>query len=170
MAIRAKGQSPWFLLLILAAGAVLWILDQRKTGPDSPAPPPPAADAGRTPPHAAKQGGYEIHRNCTLAFDRGNDGDSFKVRFPDGRQEIMRLYFVDTPESAFRSYRNGETNHQRIAEQAAYFGASPDRAVEIGARGKEFTLDLLAGGPSRFSPPGTAPSTTAATMHSYRCR
>ncbi len=159
MARRGKKQGQWLTILIIAAAVALWAFEQRKGGDDggsgparresvptgTPPPPKPTPPAPRdTRPGATeRQGRYEVHRNCTLAADNGNDGDSFRVLLPDGRSEIFRLYFVDTPESAFRTYRNGESNHDRIREQAAYFGTSPEEAVEIGKEGKRFVLGLL---------------------------
>jgi endonuclease YncB( thermonuclease family) len=163
MAIRAKKQSPWFAVLITAAAVTLWALDQWRAGSDGQprtdrrepvsASPPPSSK----PPHPGKQeshagagnrqGRYEVHRNCALATDNSNDGDSFRVLLPDGRREIFRLYFVDTPESAFKSYRNGENNHQRIREQAAHFGITSEEAVEVGREGKRFVLGLLGNRP-----------------------
>lgn len=95
-----------------------------------------------------KAGDYEVYRNCSLVEAAHNDGDSFMVRLPDGRQAEFRLYFVDTPESAFKSYAGGETNHQRIDEQAAEMGGiSPRQAVKIGQDARHFTLALLASRP-----------------------
>ncbi len=92
----------------------------------------------------ANSGAYEKFDSATLVSHRSNDGDSFLVRLPNGREEIFRLYFVDTPESAFRTYRNGDTNHRRIADQARDMdGISSREAVKIGKRAKEFTLSLL---------------------------
>ncbi len=159
MAGRAKKQSPWLVILIIAAAVVLWALDQRKAGdehgsgsarrenipastPPSSKPSPPVQRDAR-PGTTERHGRYEIHRNCTLAADNTNDGDSFRVLLPDGRREIFRLYFVDTPESAFKTYRNGENNHDRIRDQAGYFGISPEEAVEVGKEGKHFVLGLL---------------------------
>lgn len=133
------GRQPWWIALLVIAAVVLWALEQRE---------PERRDdrAGTSPPAAGERSGnYEVYRGCTLAEARGNDGDSFLVRLPDGRKEIFRLYFVDTPESAFRDYANGETNHERIREQAAEMGGiTPEQAVEIGKKAKEFTLRLLA--------------------------
>jgi hypothetical protein len=50
---------------------------------------------------------------------------------------IFRLYFVDTPEEE-RVYAD------RIAVQAAYFGISPNAAVELGHEAGEFTKQALA--------------------------
>ena len=161
MAIQAKKQNPWFVIAILVAAAVLWAIDQKKAiTPEKPDPTPRTERAepkGTPPPPSERpkisartvetEGDYEVYRNCTLSAEKNNDGDSFRVRLPNGREEIMRLYFVDTPESAFKSYRGGETNHQRIAEQAEYFHITPEKAVEIGQAGKHFTLDLLGKAP-----------------------
>jgi hypothetical protein len=49
---------------------------------------------------------------------------------------IFRLYFVDTPEEE-RVYAD------RIAEQAAYFGITPDAAIQIGREASEFTKQAL---------------------------
>jgi endonuclease YncB( thermonuclease family) len=151
MAIQAKKQSPWLAVLLIIAAVAVWFFEQKNTAPDSKQPRTErSAPAGQAPVSDGKverQGGYEVYRNCQLAADKNNDGDSFRVRLPDGRQEIFRLYFVDTPESAFKSYRGGDTNHQRISEQADYFNISSEEAVEIGKQGKHFTLDLLGSQP-----------------------
>lgn len=152
MAIQAKKQSPWLAVALIIAAVAVWFFEQKNSATDSKNPRSErSAPAGSKPPVSPgkneRQGNYEVYRNCELATDKNNDGDSFRVRLPDGRQEIFRLYFVDTPESAFKSYRGGDTNHQRINEQAQYFRTSPEQAVEIGKQGKHFTLDLLAGQP-----------------------
>lgn len=147
-------------LLLIAAAVALWALDQKNHPVSKPAPrpapeqhgaPKPAPKSNNTRKPAGtpeKVGNYEIYRNCTLVADRSNDGDSFKIRLPDGREEIFRLYFVDTPESAFRRYSNGETNHKRIRDQAADLGGiTPEQAVEIGKKAKGFTLGLLESAP-----------------------
>lgn len=148
MAIRAKKQSSWFTVLLIIAAVAVWAIDQKKSGSSPKSDPKPRTEQKSASPTstsaATQQGGYEVYRNCQLVPEKNNDGDSFRVRLPDGREEIMRLYFVDTPESAFKSYRGGETNHQRIQEQAEYFHTSPEKAVEIGQQGKHFTLELLA--------------------------
>lgn len=157
---RPPPKISWLSLLLIATAVVLWAMDQKNAaGPKSPrvpevkskAPAKPVPSEKRTngetkPGHPSpeKVGAYEVYRNCTLASDHSNDGDSFKVRLPDGRVEIFRLYFVDTPESAFRRYSGGDTNHKRIREQAAYLGGiTPEQAVEIGKKAKALTLGLL---------------------------
>ncbi len=81
--------------------------------------------------------------NCRLIKGGNNDGDSFHIRH-GGKETEFRLYFVDAPESAYRTYGGGENNGERLAEQGKYFGGL-DRAetVEVGQAAKKFTLDLL---------------------------
>ncbi len=141
MAIRAKGQGWQFVALIVVALAV-WGIERWKPGllrglRDRPA----AAGA------PAVVGGYERIEGCTWVDHRGNDGDSFRLRLPDGRVEQFRLYFADCPESAFRSYGGGRNNHDRIHEQALEFGVSDDQAVAIGKEAKRRVEGILRGGP-----------------------
>jgi endonuclease YncB( thermonuclease family) len=129
-------KSSLIPLLILCAAIALWAYDTYRQA-DPPRPPSGQASPART-------GGYETFADCTIITDRSNDGDSFKVKLPDGRAEIVRLYFVDAPESGFRSYRGGRNNHGRIAQQAADMGGiTPQQAVEIGKMAKAFTLSTL---------------------------
>ena len=145
---RSKASSV-LPILILCAAVAIWIYDaygqgklRSSFGSENPAAVPTEKSAPK------RIGSYDVYQNCTLASDRSNDGDSFRVLFPDGRKEIVRLYFVDTPESAFKTYRGGENNHRRIRQQAdAMGGISPEQAVEIGKKAKEFTLTHLGKAP-----------------------
>ena len=88
---------------------------------------------------------YQVWKNCTMLENRGNDGDSFHILAPHGREEI-RLYYVDAPESAARSYRDGNTNHQRIAQQGAAFGGlNQNETTDVGLAAKGFVKNLLQG-------------------------
>lgn len=149
-----KPKNRWLTILLVIVAVALWIYGQTHPTParhtdHRPAPSSAPAKKGdsaaaKASKNTEKTDGYEVYRNCTLVEARNNDGDSFMLRLPDGRQAEFRLYFVDTPESAFKSYRGGETNRQRIAEQAAEMGGiTPEQAVEIGQKAKHFTLDLL---------------------------
>lgn len=161
MASRARRSTVKSLIVALIALGV-WGWEQwQKSHPTAGAgssqpvptkerrdPAPPSSSPGSNAGAVAKKGNYELYQGCTLAEEKNNDGDSFLVKLPGGRQEMFRLYFVDTPESVFKTYRGGESNHQRIAEQAEYFNRiTPEQAVEIGQRGKHFTLDLLGSKP-----------------------
>lgn len=140
---RRGPKGSWQVVLLLVAACVLWALENRGSRPDGRGSrkPVPGESAARA------SGGYELFEGCRLEEHRQNDGDSFRVRFPDGRVEELRLYFVDAPESAFRSYSNGENNHDRIAQQAADFGVTAEQAVEIGKQAKQRTHGLLARAP-----------------------
>jgi endonuclease YncB( thermonuclease family) len=157
---RPAAKTSWFTVLLVIAAVALWALDQqraadstgkprtRETGNAPRAPGQGPAPAEQTAAAQEKAGAYEVHRNCSLVEARNNDGDSFMVRLPDGRKAEFRLYFVDTPESAFKRYAGGDTNHERIRQQAAELGGiTPEQAVETGKKGKAFTLGLLGGGP-----------------------
>lgn len=155
MAIKSKSAGSWWTVLLIVAAIAIWAYDQKRAL-DPPAKPTasrpekskPAPQPKSKPAEAEKSGSFEVFRKCTLVETKGNDGDSFTVSLPDGRKSILRLYFVDTPESAFKTYGGGENNHQRIAEQAADLGGiTPQQAVEIGQQAKHFTLALLAAGP-----------------------
>jgi endonuclease YncB( thermonuclease family) len=89
---------------------------------------------GQTAPPAQP---FQRLDGCIYKPQRWNDGDSFHVLLPDGKEIVFRLYFVDSPEEE-RVYAD------RIAEQAAYFGLSSDAAAEIGRAASEFTKRALA--------------------------
>jgi endonuclease YncB( thermonuclease family) len=150
MAVNSKPRSSWFAVVLVIAAVAIWAYHEGQL----PAKPTAPTGNERSIPTTGnsedigKTGGYETYRNCTLTEARNNDGDSFVVRLPDGRKSEFRLYFVDAPESAFKRYPGGETNHARIREQAAEMGGiTPEQAVEIGKKGKAFTLGLLASRP-----------------------
>jgi endonuclease YncB( thermonuclease family) len=78
---------------------------------------------------------FERFDGCVLSPDEWTDGDSFRVRLPDGRLETFRLYFVDTTESRSRGKRSDE--------QAAYFGLTRAGATKLGEEAKAFTAAVL---------------------------
>ena len=145
---RATKNSCFTVVLILGAIAI-WLIEQKSSSEkfDSPQ---ITSEAPADMPRAQRGsiGEYELYEDCTLVQARNNDGDSFMVRLPNKRQAEFRLYFVDSPESAFKSYRGGDTNHDRIRDQAAELGGiSPEQAVKIGKEAKAFTLQRLADRP-----------------------
>lgn len=102
------------------------------------------ADGGAA--NVEKEGDYAVFRNCEWLDRRGNDGDSFWVRFPNGAERQVRLYFVDAPESSFKTYRGGDNNGKRIYHQGEYFGGlDQDETTELGEQAKEAVKDLLEG-------------------------
>lgn len=142
---RPVAKTSWFSVALVIAAVALWALDQKRSADQ-----PPKSKTSHVEKSATREtaGNYEVHHNCTLVEARNNDGDSFLIRLPDGRKAEFRLYFVDTPESAFKRYAGGDSNHDRIRQQAAELGGiTPEQAVEIGKKGKAFTLRLLGSGP-----------------------
>ena len=87
-------------------------------------------------PAQAASGKWEKFENCVLA-DGYMDGDSFHVR-AGTKDIIIRLYFVDTPES-------DKTHEERNEDQAGYFGISDTQVVPLGVKGKKFTQKELSG-------------------------
>ncbi|WP_035609240.1 thermonuclease family protein [Haloferula sp. BvORR071] len=162
MARRAPVKS-WQQLLLMVVLAVVAALARHYNKTDSsartdrpdrkPAKEAPASKPGGSGPATSastsrdKTDTYVTFQNCRYEEHVQNDGDSFRVRLPDGSVEQFRLYFVDCPESQFRSYRGGETNRERIHEQAEYFGITDEQAVEIGSRAKARIHELLGKGP-----------------------
>ncbi len=86
--------------------------------------------------HAPPAQPFQRLDGCAYKPQRWDDGDSFHVILPDQKELIFRLYFVDTPEEE-RVYAD------RIAEQAVYFGITPDAAIQIGREASEFTKQAL---------------------------
>ncbi len=82
---------------------------------------------------------YEKLDDCHYMQNPANDGDSFHVKH-EGREYIFRIFFVDTPETE-------NTFPERVQEQAAYFGITPEQALRIGKIAAEFTRGKLAAHP-----------------------
>ncbi|BCX47163.1 hypothetical protein HAHE_10710 [Haloferula helveola] len=140
MAIRAKGQG-WQFATLLVVALLLWGIERWKPGL--------LRDFWKESPgdSSARVGNFEQIDGCRWIGHDRNDGDSFKVRLPDGRIEELRLYFVDAPESEFRTYGGGRTNRERIAEQASDLGVTAEEAVEIGRLAKAEVEEWLSQDP-----------------------
>lgn len=149
MIAKSKPTNSWITVLLIIAAVALWAYNQSRAPSVTERGPPRSKQSAESPVKPpARTGTYETHRHCTLVEARGNDGDSFLVKLPDGKKAVFRLYFVDAPESAFKSYAGGDTNHRRIHEQAADLGGvTPQQAVEIGKKAKSFTTGILASRP-----------------------
>lgn len=85
---------------------------------------------------------------CRLGVAKWADGDSFPVvlkRAVEGREareeeHVMRLYFVDAPETTAES----NSDKKRVRAQARHFGVSdPKLALEFGKVSKERVEELL---------------------------
>jgi len=110
-----------------------------------------AADNGAHKKKGAKK--WQALENCRYVERDGNDGDSFAVQCAS-RKFIVRLYFVDAPET-----RTG-LDAERVREQMKYFGVAFEDILGAGHRANEFARSVL-GGPfvvhtKRASAPGSS--------------
>jgi competence protein ComEA len=73
--------------------------------------------------------GQELRKfeNCRLVSTEWADGDSFAVKLPDGREIVLRLYYVDCNETSALT----ETDQRRVRDQSSYFGID-DHLVTLG--------------------------------------
>lgn len=128
---KKKSSLLWKLVSILVLGAIAWMKYQENSR------------ARDQTPSRTQSGSFEILDNCTLIEHRHNDGDSFHAQTAQGDIEF-RLYYVDAPESAAKTYRNGENNYKRIAQQGhALGGLNQQQTTDIGKQAKTFTKKLL---------------------------
>lgn len=113
--------------------------------PDSPAAGSAGSDASSAPragETTRQLGEWQELGGCTLAEDRGNDGDSFEV-LHHGTRHTVRLYFADCPEKYRHQY-----NGPRLADQGRYFGGlSEEETVHAGETARDFTLARLRAAP-----------------------
>ncbi|MFO7821553.1 MAG: helix-hairpin-helix domain-containing protein [Lentisphaeria bacterium] len=83
-------------------------------------------------------GDLQVFEEAVIRDARSNDGDSFRVDLGE-RECILRLYFVDCPETS----ANSKTNARRVREQLRYFGVDAKQLVGYGRKAKEFTAQAL---------------------------
>jgi competence protein ComEA len=72
----------------------------------------------------------QVIEGCTLVAADWADGDSFRVRLPDGEEATVRLYGADCLEH----HVSDETDARRLRSQRRYFGitrAKPDATAAI---------------------------------------
>jgi len=105
--------------------------------------------AAATVAAAAEPQELRVIEGCTLVPVDWADGDSFRVRLPDGEEITVRLYGADCLEHRI----SDETDARRLRSQRRYFGitragsdaeAAIDFAKELGRRGTEETRAFLA--------------------------
>ncbi len=78
---------------------------------------------------------------CRYVATDWADGDSFAVRLPDGRETVLRLYFVDCLETDVADV----TGKRRLREQARYFGVEDfGIARQFGVEAKRRVAEILA--------------------------
>lgn len=82
---------------------------------------------------------FVVFRDVTLIPSASNDGDSFHVT-AGGRHLLVRLYFVDCPETTALA----KTDARRLSEQMAYFGLpNVVETVHFGKQAAAFTAKSL---------------------------
>lgn len=123
--ILPKRKSAAFLLLMMLLSGVAWMFRNM-------------------PPSVMEGTKFERLTGCVLVDSRSNDGDSFRVKLPNGQERIFRLYFVDAPETGVVSYADGKTSEKRLAHQADYFGGlTQDQTIAVGKNARKWTAELL---------------------------
>ena len=87
--------------------------------------------------------GQELQKfeNCRLVEAGWADGDSFPVKLPNGKEIVLRLYYVDCNEVAAAT----ETDQRRVRDQSSYFGIDDHQVtLEFGRRAADEVKKLLA--------------------------
>lgn len=78
---------------------------------------------------------------CVYVATDWADGDSFLVRLPDGKDTVLRLYFVDCLETDVADV----TGKRRLREQARYFGVEDFAlAHQFGTEARRWVAEILA--------------------------
>jgi competence ComEA-like helix-hairpin-helix protein len=87
--------------------------------------------------------GQELQKfeQCRLVEADWADGDSFPVKLPDGKEIVLRLYYVDCNETSALT----ETDQRRVRDQSSYFGIDNHRiTIGFGRQAAEEVKKLLA--------------------------
>jgi DNA uptake protein ComE-like DNA-binding protein len=80
-------------------------------------------------------------KNSVLVESGWADGDSFPVALPDGKEIVLRLYYVDCNETSAGT----ETDQRRVRDQSSYFGIDDHKiTLEVGRRAADEVKNLLA--------------------------
>ena len=86
---------------------------------------------------AAERKKWEMLTECQYVEDKNNNGDNFRVKCGE-KVLILRLYFVDAPET---NLRYGE----RTREQSDHFGVTLDETMKAGVKATETVRETLKG-------------------------
>ncbi len=84
----------------------------------------------------SSQAEWEEWERCALLADRYMDGDSFYIETSDGGVYIIRIYFVDAPETDDRF-------PERLEEQAEYFGITVPENLKVGDMATDFAKEFM---------------------------
>jgi len=82
----------------------------------------------------------QSYPGCRLIPVDWADGDSFRVRFPDGREETVRIYGADCVEW----HVNDENDARRLRAQRRYFGIAGDAPEASISEAKKFGASAAA--------------------------
>lgn len=89
----------------------------------------------------------QTFKGCQLVPTEWSDGDSFRVRFPDGTEQTVRIYGADCIEW----HVNDESDARRLRAQRRYFGIADGATADSITQARGFgeaaglrTRDLLA--------------------------
>jgi competence ComEA-like helix-hairpin-helix protein len=89
---------------------------------------------------AARSQELQKFEGCRLVASGWADGDSFPVKLPDGREIVLRLYYVDCNEVAAAT----ETDQRRVRDQSSYFGIDDHQVtLEFGRRAADEVKNML---------------------------
>lgn len=146
-----RSSNPWIrgaALLALLVFGLAGVRTFKAKEPASPAATPKASAEATTvaaparPLSTSSRAGYEKLSGARYVENRGNDGDSFRVRH--GHREFeLRLYFVDCPEK-YLNHRYPE-QQARVKDQGKDLGLSVEATVALGLEARDFVRNLLAG-------------------------
>ncbi len=90
--------------------------------------------------HAVPVPDLQKFENCTFVASDWADGDSFPVQIAPGREEVVRLYFADCPETS----ATNESDQRRVREQSDYFGVEdPKATLEFGKKAAAAVARIL---------------------------
>lgn len=97
-------------------------------------------------------------KNCRYLPTEWADGDSFHVGLPDGKEMVLRLYFIDCNEKSATT----ETDQRRVRDQSSYYGIDDHQITLASGRGAaEETKKLLAKPFTVHTSDATAPGRSA---------
>ena len=86
--------------------------------------------------------GQELQKfeDCSLVEAGWADGDSFPVKLPDGKEIVLRLYYIDCNEVSAAT----ETDQRRVRDQSSYFGIDDHQVtLDFGRRAADEVKKLL---------------------------
>jgi DNA uptake protein ComE-like DNA-binding protein len=90
---------------------------------------------------AASAREMQSFEGCCLVEAGWSDGDSFPVKLPDGKEIVLRLYYVDCNETTAAT----ETDQRRVRDQSSYFGVDDHQVtLESGRQAAGEVKKLLA--------------------------